>query len=232
MQAQLAGEGSDLTIAAMQPRHQPDLDIYAISLPARAFTGDFYFVSRQRDRTWIALGDVAGKGIHAAVFMAMIHEELERLSAQAEGAAALTAALNATLATHLPHNRFATAAVASIDGNGWLDIVNAGHCPVLFRRGDEIQTWNATGPVLGVFSNPSWKTRRLLLQPEDLMLLFTDGLLEAQSRDGSEFGLEETVRSFANASRDHAAAAGKALLEDLAPFRRHDDLTMMLLRKR
>lgn len=232
MQLQPANDESRLVTSAVQsPRHS-ELDIYAVSLPARAFTGDFYFISRQSERTWIAVGDVAGKGLHAAVFMAMIHEELERLSARAEGPAELAATLNATLAAHLPDNRFVTAAVATIDPTGWLEIVNAGHCPVLIRRENEIKTVSATGPVLGVFTSPSWKTRRLLMQPRDSVLLFTDGLLEAQSQDGSEFGLERATTSFASAPDHDATAAGKALLREVEPFRRHDDLTLVLLRRR
>ena len=53
-------------------------DVHAISIPARAFTGDFYFLHRANDRLWFALGDVAGKGLPAAVVMAMIQEELEQ----------------------------------------------------------------------------------------------------------------------------------------------------------
>ena len=63
---------------AHAPHPSPaDVDVAAVSRPARAFTGDFYFTHRQGRRLWIALGDVAGKGIQAAVVMAMIQEELE-----------------------------------------------------------------------------------------------------------------------------------------------------------
>ena len=54
------------------------LDLHAISVPARQFTGDFHFSHRRRDAVWLAVGDVAGKGLNAAVVMAMIQEELER----------------------------------------------------------------------------------------------------------------------------------------------------------
>jgi sigma-B regulation protein RsbU (phosphoserine phosphatase) len=211
----------------------PRLDVYAVSLPARVYTGDFYFTSQQTDRYWIALGDVAGKGIHAAVFMAMIHEELERLSSETDGPAELIASLNRTLAAHMPANRFVTAAVASLDRSGALEIVNAGHPPVLLRsEAGEIHPIPATGPVLGVFSSATWKSRRVQMQPNDSVLFFTDGLLEAESADGTEFGLERAVRSFAATSIPDAATAGRALLREVEPFLRTDDLTLVLLRRR
>jgi len=78
MQALSAGRGlADQLALFASPRHSPhDVDVHAISLPARAFTGDFYFTHRHGKRLWIAIGDVAGKGVHAAVVMAMIQEEL------------------------------------------------------------------------------------------------------------------------------------------------------------
>jgi len=89
--------------------------ITAISRPARTFTGDFFITHRHEDRLWIALGDVAGKGLPAAVVMAMIQEELEhRIAscASAECDPARTAArLHEFLGPILPRNRFATAVV-------------------------------------------------------------------------------------------------------------------------
>jgi hypothetical protein len=72
------------------PHYAEEIDVHAISLPARTFTGDFWFTHRMHDRLWFAIGDVAGKGLPAALVMAMIQEELEhRVGPRARAPAAI-----------------------------------------------------------------------------------------------------------------------------------------------
>src|SRR3954453_5940888 len=92
--------------------------VHAISLPAKTFPGDFWFTHRESDRLWFALGDVAGKGLPAAIVMAMIQEALEhRITSCATagcGPATTMHRLDEFLKPLLPSNRFATAII------GWL----------------------------------------------------------------------------------------------------------------
>src|SRR2546430_11080071 len=92
---------------------QPRYDVHAISLPARTFTGDFWFTHFAGDRLWFALGDVAGKGLPAAIVMAMIQEELEhRITSCARAGcdpATTMKRLHQFLKPLLPPNPFATA---------------------------------------------------------------------------------------------------------------------------
>jgi serine phosphatase RsbU (regulator of sigma subunit) len=115
-------------------------DVHAISLPAKTFTGDFWFTHLAGDRLWFALGDVAGKGLPAAIVMAMIQEELEhRITSCARAGcdpATTMKRLDGFLKPLLPSNRFATAVVGWIDDDGTITLVNAGHCPPMIVRAD------------------------------------------------------------------------------------------------
>src|SRR5215213_1340305 len=129
-------------------------DFHAVSRPARTFTGDFYYTHRHEDRLWIAIGDVAGKGLPAAIVMAMIQEELEHrimscAAAECDPARTMQR-LHDFLLPLLPSNRFATAVIGWLDADGTLRLANAGHCPPLVLRADgTIEEIGSTGPIAG-----------------------------------------------------------------------------------
>jgi phosphoserine phosphatase RsbU/P len=169
-------------------------NVLAVSRPARTFTGDFYFTHRNEDRLWLALGDVAGKGLPAAIVMAMIQEELEhRIAACAEtrcNPATTMRRLHEFLEPLLPSNRFATVVIGHLRDDGELTIANGGHCPPLvLRRDGTIEEIPSTGPLLGILRTPSWVTFTTHLEPGDALLLYSDGVTESLL-DGEELGVE------------------------------------------
>lgn len=175
------------------PAVRGSLNIQALARPARMFTGDFYFTHRRADRVWIVLGDVAGKGLPAAIVMAMIQEELERRitsCASMECDPAATAQrLHEFLLPLLPRNRFATAAIGWLRDDGELRIVNGGHVPPLIvRRNGTIEEIGSTGPVLGVIRNATWSSITTNLAEGDSLVLYSDGVTEAIV-DGEELGV-------------------------------------------
>lgn len=169
------------------------LTIEAVSRPARTFTGDFYFTHRAADRLWLAHGDVAGKGLPAAIVMAMIQEELEeRVLACAETAcdpARTMQRLHDFLLPLMPRNRFATAVVAHLHDDGTLTIANGGHCPPLIvRRNGTIEEVASTGPLLGILKKASWQSYSTRLEDGETLILYSDGVTES-TRDGVELGV-------------------------------------------
>lgn len=167
--------------------------IEAVSRPARTFTGDFYFTHRADDRLWLAHGDVAGKGLPAAIVMAMIQEELEeRIIACAETAcdpARTMLRLHEFLQPLMPINRFATAVIAHLHDDGTLTIANGGHCPpLLVRRDGSIEEIASTGPLLGILPNASWRSYTTHLEHGESLILYSDGVTES-TRDGIELGV-------------------------------------------
>jgi phosphoserine phosphatase RsbU/P len=214
---------------------QPHFDVHAISVPSRMFTGDFWFTHRAADRLWFALGDVAGKGLNAALVMAMIQEELERRITSCARAgcdpATTMKRLHEFLKPLLPSNRFATAVIGWLGNDGTMTIVNAGHCPpMLVRANGHIEEIDSTGPVVGIMPSPRWASMTLTLDAGDQLILYSDGVIEAASPDGEEFGVEGIVRALPTSScaRDVASAIHDAASRH-AGGARYDDLTLLVI---
>jgi len=216
--------------SAGQPRAAVLHDVHAISIPARAFTGDFYFTHREDDGLWFALGDVAGKGLPAALVMAMIQEELEAITHDDPSAAMLR--LHMFLRPLIPRNRFATAVIGNLHGDGMLTIANAGHCPPLIVRANGcIEEVASTGPVLGILASSEWRTFRTRLAPRETVVLYSDGALEARSRDGEEFGVERIAAALSAGTPKGIAEGIVAAVELHSGGVREDDLTIVVVRR-
>jgi len=221
--------------ALLLPIAEPD--VHAVSIPARTFTGDFWFTRRTDDRLWFALGDVAGKGLPAALVMAMIQEELEqRVNSCARAGcnpATTMQRLHDFLRPLLPRNRFATAAIGWLRDDGLLTLVNGGHCPPLVLRADgRIEAIDSTGPVVGVLEKSRWTAVTLTLGEGDKLLLYSDGVVEAASADGEEFGqdgLERALPRTPASARGVASAVVDAVRRHAASNAHQDDLTVLVI---
>ena len=233
MQALPAGRGLTSQIPLFPHAESPaDVDVHAVSRPAREFTGDFYFVHRNDDTLWVVIGDVAGKGLTAAVVMAMIQEELEQQIATASDASTTMERLHLSLRAILPRNRFATIAIAQIRDDGRLIVANGGHTPLLIARRDgAVETVGSTGPVVGLLPNASWRAIELPFRRGDTLLAYTDGVTEARNASGDEFGEARLREAFAAANgtaRDIASAVESALDVHGAA---DDDVTIIVARR-
>ena len=203
-------------------------DVHAISIPARAFTGDFYFVRHADDRFLFALGDVAGKGLNAALVMAMIQEELERTSCDDPSADMMR--LHTFLKPLIPQNRFATAVVGYVSDDGAVKLANAGHCPPILLRADgSVEEVSSTGPVLGVLSSSQWRTFETTLRRGESLVLYSDGVIETRAENGEEFGTGRLVGALNG--NDSKAIAGNVLKAVRHYGRTEDDLTLLVIRR-
>ena len=206
------------------------LDVHAISIPAGTFTGDFYFVHREEGRLSFALGDVAGKGIKAAVFMAMIQEELERTSCDDPSANMMR--LHTFLRPVIPRNKFATAVLGHVSQNGIVRLANGGHCPPLIVRADgRIEEVPSTGPVLGVLSSSQWRTFETTLRRGESLVLYSDGAIEARRQDGEEFGVRRLAAALNGATSQQIAESVLAAVNHHSSGARSDDLTLLVIRR-
>jgi sigma-B regulation protein RsbU (phosphoserine phosphatase) len=225
--------------AASRPVAKPTLDVHAVSIPALAFTGDFYATHRYDDRLWFALGDVAGHGISAAIVMAMIQEELEnRIRSCAItrcDPSATMGRLHEFLRPLLPQNRFATTVIGHLLDDGTLRIANAGHCPpLILRRDGSLESIASTGPVIGMLSEARWSSATTRLEPGETLVLYSDGLVEARSADGEEFGISALQQVLAARPRATAASLMADILEAVMRHTegaRQDDLTLVIVRR-
>jgi sigma-B regulation protein RsbU (phosphoserine phosphatase) len=211
-------------------------------LPARSVSGDYYDYQRINDhQVAIAIGDVAGKGISAALLMANIQSAMraQLLSFQESPEGVSTAAIVSQINKHLQANttpeKYSTF-YFSIYNEQTRELIstNAGHLPPILIRGGEVTRLDVNGMVVGVFQLAKYDASRIVLEPGDLLLLYTDGITEPENEYGEMFGedrLIETVQKCADKSNEE-------ILCEVFQAVRHwtyapesaDDMTMVIVR--
>jgi phosphoserine phosphatase RsbU/P len=188
--------------------------------PAREVGGDFFQVIRLEDgSTLIALGDVSGKGLHAAMSVSMILGALRALADSSPGPAAIMAGLNRSLYGRMD-NGFATAIVLRIDSAGTLSLANAGHLPPFLNH---LELELPGSLPLGLIPVNDYEEITIEFQPGDQLSLYTDGLLEARNPSGELYGFERLNALFA--ARPTAEDAAQAAVA----FGQDDDITVLTL---
>jgi len=238
----------DIQLAAeVQKRLFPDkppataaVTLAGISLPARSVGGDYYdFFDLGDQRIGIALADVAGKGVAAALIMSVVQASLRILASEENASlATLAARMNRFLHRSTGSNAYATFFYAQIDERlRQLRYVNAGHNPPCLLRcsaDQSIEELPAGGTVIGLFPQSNYEEGVLDLQPGDVLIAFTDGVTEALNPKEEEFGderLKNLLRRSAHLPVDEMASAItnelKNWIDDAAQY---DDLTFILVK--
>jgi sigma-B regulation protein RsbU (phosphoserine phosphatase) len=218
----------------------PGVEAFGLTKPANTVGGDFYDILPQPDGTVIvALGDVAGKASPAALLMALLLAILRTLVDEGMPLTALVHRLNIQVSRHAPASRFITLFLASFTpSTGRLEFVNAGQTPPLLRRQNgSIERLMQGGIALGMFEGSTYQAGEVHLDPGDALLMYSDGLTEAESPDGQPFdeaGLERTLALYAGAYQQSAAGElGRAVFDAVERHRRdrrlQDDLTVLVL---
>lgn len=218
----------------------PGVEAFGLTKPANTVGGDFYDILPRPDGTVIvALGDVAGKASPAALLMALLLAILRTLVDEDLPLPTLVGRLNQQVARHAPPSRFITLFLAAYDpATGRLAFVNAGQTPPLLRRQNGSMERLTTGGVaLGMFEGSAYASDEVTMAPGDALLMYSDGLTEAESPDGQPFdeaGLERTLALHAGALQASAAATlGRAIFDAVERHRRDqrlsDDLTVLVL---
>ncbi len=206
--------------------------------PAQWVGGDYYdFLMLPGGRLGVALGDVAGKGIPAALLMASLQASLrgQRLSGPAD-LAQLVTNLNFLIHAASPDNRYATFFYGELDPvTRRLDYVNAGHnAPMLFRATGGIERLRATGTVVGLVEAGRFEQRTVVLERGDLLLVYSDGISEAMNSAELEWGEEQLAAAALAASLCDAEGLIERLFVAADAFAagavQHDDMTVVAVR--
>jgi len=191
----------------------PGLELAAICRPARVVSGDYYdFIQLGPTRVGIAVADISGKGIYAALLMASLQAAL-RSMAVSDGhgcTAEIVSRVNSHLFMNTSDDRYATLFYAVYDSEAHtLTYTNAGHlAPMLVcgRSNDRVQLLEEGGTVVGLFENPGYTERTVAVSPGSVLVVFSDGITEPENVYGEEFGLQ---RLRAEVLRQRELAAGR-----------------------
>ncbi len=213
------------------------LDCAGHCRPAQGVGGDYYdFVALPEGRLGIAVGDVSGKGISAALLMASLRASLrgQTLGGPAD-LAALMRNVNSLLYEASAANRYATFFYAQYDPRDrTLAFVNAGHNPPAILRGGEVLRLEADGPVVGLLPSVEYGQSSLVLMPGDILLAYTDGISEAMTMDDEEWGEERMIAAAQDCRALPAAAMIERLIAEADAFAagapQHDDMTLVIVK--
>jgi phosphoserine phosphatase RsbU/P len=214
------------------------LDIHALLEPAQQVGGDLFEVLRaSEDHVVVALGDVSGKGIPAALFMAVAITLVRSLARENREPEDILRRVNNELAAQNPRGMFVTLACLAFDlRTGRVTSANAGHnSPVLARPGKPPRlVLPSTGMVAGLFPGIEFTSESMQLEQDDVLILYSDGVTEAFDAQEEAFGEERLLEQLA---RNPGQSATETAQNVLAAVRQHvrgapqsDDITVLALR--
>jgi sigma-B regulation protein RsbU (phosphoserine phosphatase) len=241
--------------AQLYPKSLPalrTLSLKACCNPARMVSGDYYdYQPVGEDRVALAIGDVAGKGISAALLMATVESSVRTqirhcLDAMAAAGGAnghepvstsrLVAQLNQQLYAHTSPEKYATFCFGVYDErSGLFTYTNAGHLPPILIRDGEPSLLEVNGMVVGAFPFAQWGESRLELKRGDLLVCYTDGVTEPENEYGEMFGeqrlMELLVKNAARDSEEIVAVVSESVRQWTGTPDLQDDMTLLVARR-
>jgi phosphoserine phosphatase RsbU/P len=205
-----------------QPPTVPGYCFFDYYQSARQVGGDYYdYVQLPNDRFAVIVGDVAGKGVSAALLMARLSSDVRFLLASEENPAIAVEKINAGFANADWQDKFVTMIVAVVDPKtSQLTLVNAGHMAPLLRRsvgGVEAVGEETAGLPLGVATDITYEAEHRTLEPGDFVTIFTDGFSEAMNADRDLYGLERLMEQVSS-SAVSVTDLGQHILDDVSKF--------------
>lgn len=225
---------------SLLPKTHPEIpgwEVWSATTPANDVGGDLIdYLPGAEGRTGLALGDVAGKGMGAALLCAKLQATLRALAPGARDLEALGAGLNGVLERAGLDNRYATLFYLEIaPGDPAVRYLNAGHNPALVVKASGIVPLTASSLPLGMLPGTSYAQGTVALDGGDALVLYSDGITEATSASGQEYGLARLERVVSEGRALPAEALARRILADVGRFldgeRPHDDQSILVLRR-
>ena len=221
------------------------MEVAGFCEPARGVGGDYYdFINFDNSQLGLAIADVAGKGMPAALLMSTVQATLRSLTARngssssASELSSIVSKLNRLLFNTTNGEHYVTFFYATFDhATQCLTYVNAGHNPPLYLQADanfEVRQLTSGGLVAGAFEHAVYEQETVQMKPNDLLFLYTDGLSEALNVEGEEFGasrIMDTLKSIASLSADQIRdVVARRVKEWCAGMSLYDDLTFVIMK--
>jgi phosphoserine phosphatase RsbU/P len=237
---EIAREIQRLLVPRVAPQ-VPGVDMAFVTRPANMVAGDYYdaFCRSKDGPLLLAVADVAGKSVPAAMMMANFQASLRALAVTRSSLSELVTDLNRLVCSNnLNGRRFTSAFLAELDAEtGALAYLSAGHNPaILLRENGDVEILQSESIPLGIELMEKYRAGQTVMQPQDLLVIYTDGVTEARSIRGESFG--ETRLMAAVKLRDlheRAAVTLATILTRLDEFtgraEQHDDITCLVVRR-
>lgn len=216
----------------------PRCEVHAVNLPSRQVGGDYYDVVPRGDGSFfVAIADVAGKGVPAALMSSMLQASLRTQARTTTSVGEILRNINALIYRSTAVHQFATFFLAHVDATGCrMSFANAGHnYPVLVRTNGERRYLERGGLLIGIMEDIAMEEDSVALQDGDVIVFYTDGISEATNAGGELFGDDRVAELAASAPREMPARdlAQKVLAEVetfLGGVEAQDDRTLVVLR--
>lgn len=221
----------------------PGFSVYGYNLPAQMISGDYYdYTAVSDDTTGVVIADVSGKGVPAGIMMATFRSSLKTIASGIDSPADSLSHLNQLIFPDIREDMFISAIYAHLKHEtGKVVLARAGHNPpyILRRSTSEIEKIKPPGLAVGIdegasFTN-SLQDYELQMNPKDVLILYTDGIIEATNLEGEEYGAERFEQSIKANSSSSAEGYVGAILEDVAAFvddaAQADDITLVIIEK-
>jgi sigma-B regulation protein RsbU (phosphoserine phosphatase) len=214
-------------------------DLAASSIPAQEVGGDFYdFIPITSNQTGLTIGDVSGKGIPAALFMAFSRTLLRAKACRNPGVGRMIESVNNFINEDPHSNMFVTLFYSVLDNaQNTLTFVNAGHNPPLLFRNEtrDIIRLSTGGVVLGAMKGLKMNEKTIDLQNGDLLVLYTDGITEAINQQEDQFGEERLIELLKENQELSSGDLKNLIIDQVYDFAsgtpQADDITLMVLRR-
>ncbi|PYT00056.1 MAG: hypothetical protein DMF63_08790 [Acidobacteria bacterium] len=202
--------------------------------PAGVVSGDYVDLIPHDGELYFILGDVSGKGMAASMLMSNLHAMFHALVPLGLELCEMMTRANRLFAESTLANHYATLVVGKINANGEVEMCNAGHLPPIVVGGEKSIELGSSGLPLGMFSDSSFISSGVRLNPGETLLLFTDGVTEANDLEETEFGTDRLRESINGSATGHPTELLQTCVNAVAAFRngaaRNDDMTMLALK--
>jgi sigma-B regulation protein RsbU (phosphoserine phosphatase) len=214
-----------------------DWEVHYRYLPVGLVSGDYCdaVACKESGVLHFMLGDVSGKGVSAAFFMARLSALFRTLVGEGLPVEGLVSRANDLFAGSTLASQYATLVYGRAYTDGRVELCNAGHCRPILLHGGESTCLESTGIPVGLFAGHPYQVKTVDLKPGDTLLLYTDGITEALNPQGEEYGEDRICRILREQGTPACCGLAKSLLSDLDAFTsgvpRKDDLTVMVIRR-
>ncbi|MEP7341713.1 MAG: SpoIIE family protein phosphatase [Acidobacteriota bacterium] len=228
-----------LRLHPASPPALPGYDMIGVSFPCYEVGGDYFdFIEKRDGRFVIALGDVSGKGVAAALLMSSVHAAVRAHTTTRLSASEVIGEINQYIYDNTPSNRYVTLFYSELDPRSHqLTYINAGHNPpMLVRASGEVTTLDIGGFPVGITQFCDYREGWVELEPGDVLVIYSDGVTESQNEEGEEFDESRLVEIVQKNRGRTAAGLRDRIDEALAKFvgkaKTVDDLTLVIVKRK